>query len=354
LLGERVALLKRSRSSVGKVTTRGRGPADRGQLTYLVGVLTPPAGLPEDTLGTLLAREWGIPVKSLTYRPVGFGSHHWELVDSSGARWFVTVDEPADLDKLDASLRVAADLYATGHTFVVAPVPTTGNAPMLRSGTFTIAVYPFVDGASFEWNAFTGPAHRQATLDMIIRLHTAPPVARRHARVDDFAVPYRAEVEAALRRPGGDDAACGPYSLPAADLLAEHRRPLERVLARYDELVLESRAEPVRAVLTHGEPHSGNTMRTPTGWRLIDWDTVLVSPPERDLWLIEPGDGSIFAAYAEATGVLVRPSTIMLFQLRWALADVAVEVRRFRRPHTGTQDDAEGWEILRSVVTSIE
>jgi spectinomycin phosphotransferase/16S rRNA (guanine(1405)-N(7))-methyltransferase len=44
----------------------------------------------------------------------------------------------------------------------------------------------------------------------------------------------------------------------------------------------------------------------------------------------------------------------MLFQLRWALADIAVEVRRFRRPHTGTPDDAEGWEILRSVVERIE
>jgi aminoglycoside phosphotransferase (APT) family kinase protein len=314
-------------------------------------VLTPPAGLPEETLGTVLAREWGIPVKSLTYRPVGFGSHHWELVDTAGSRWFVTVDEPADPGKLDASLRVAADLYATGHTFVVAPVPAMSAATAVRSGPFTIAVYPFVDGASFEWNAFNGPAHRQATLDMIIRLHTAPPIARRHARVDDFAVPHRDEVEAALRAPGEP---CGPYAGPAADLLAEHRRPLRRVLARYDELVLQSRGEPVRAVLTHGEPHSGNTMRTPTGWRLIDWDTVLVSPPERDLWLIEPGDGSIFAAYAEATGVLVRPSTIMLFQLRWALSDIAVEVRRFRRPHAGTPDDAEGWEILRSVVTSIE
>ena len=43
----------------------------------------------------------------------------------------------------------------------------------------------------------------------------------------------------------------------------------------------------------------------------------------------------------------------MLYQLRWALTDIAVEVRRFRRPHTGTADDLEGWEILRSVVTRI-
>ncbi|GGM17053.1 phosphotransferase [Dactylosporangium sucinum] len=314
-------------------------------------MLTPPRELPDDALASLLVHEWGLTVKSLTYRPVGFGSHHWELVDTSGSRWFVTVDEPADPARLRASLAVAADLHVTGHTFAVAPVPTLRSETMLTSGPFAIAVYPFVDGTSFEWNAFAGPEHRQATLDMIIQLHTAPPVVRRHARVDDFAVPHRDEVEQALKRPGPD---CGPYAAAAADLLAAHREPLRRLLARYDELVLESRAEPVRAVLTHGEPHSGNTMRTPTGWRLIDWDTVLISPPERDLWLIEPGDGSIFTAYAEATGVLVRPSTIMLFQLRWALADIAVEVRRFRRPHTGTSDDADGWEILCSVLARIE
>ena len=32
-----------------------------------------------------------------------------------------------------------------------------------------------------------------------------------------------------------------------------------------------------RMVLTHGEPHPGNTMRTVDGWRLIDWDTALVA-----------------------------------------------------------------------------
>ncbi|WP_460493993.1 phosphotransferase family protein [Dactylosporangium cerinum] len=178
------------------------------------------------------------------------------------------------------------------------------------------------------------------------RAHNRPPARPRRR----LRRPRRGEIEAALKAPGPD---CGPYARLAAELLAGHREALAGLLARYDELVLDSHGEPVRAVLTHGEPHSGNTMLTPSGWRLIDWDTVLISPPERDLWLIEPGDGSIFSAYAAATGVLPRPSTIMLYQLRWALTDIAVEVRRFRRPHTGTADDLEGWEILRSVVTRI-
>ena len=39
-------------------------------------------------------------------------------------------------------------------------------------------------------------------------------------------------------------------------------------------------------VVTHGEPHAGNVMRRSDGRHLlVDWDTVAVAPPERDLWM---------------------------------------------------------------------
>ena len=46
-------------------------------------MLTRPAGLSDDTLRAVLGRDWGIEVASMRYRPVGFGSHHWEVVDES-------------------------------------------------------------------------------------------------------------------------------------------------------------------------------------------------------------------------------------------------------------------------------
>jgi hypothetical protein len=41
----------------------------------------------------VLAQGWGLPVTALEYRPAGWGSHHWDVRDAAGARWFVTVDE---------------------------------------------------------------------------------------------------------------------------------------------------------------------------------------------------------------------------------------------------------------------
>ena len=102
--------------------------------------------------------------------------------------------------------------------------------------------------------------------------------------------------------------------------------------------------------LTHGEPHPGNTMLTPGGWVLVDWDTVLLAPPERDLWILEPGVGSVIVAYADATRTAPRPSTLELYRIRWDLADIAAYVCRFQADHAGGPDDEKSWDALCSLV----
>lgn len=331
---------------------------------YRGQMLTPPDGLPETTLVSALGRSWGMAVASMQYRAVGWGSHHWEVADAAGTRWFVTVDElenkrlsaseplAAGFARLHSALTAAMALRACGRKFVVAPVPTLDGEPLTRvNDRFGVAVYPFADGQSFDWGEFS-PAHRLSMLGLLVEVHTAPPTASRHALADDFAVPCRDELEAACA-PDGDAADCGPYARPLSLLARQHAGPLRRLLARYDALVLEARALGARTVITHGEPHPGNTMLTADGWLLIDWDTALVAPPERDLWDLDPGDGSILEAYASATGTNPRPFLLDLYRLRWDLTDIAVDVSRFRRPHTGNIDDDKSWELLSSLIKRV-
>jgi spectinomycin phosphotransferase/16S rRNA (guanine(1405)-N(7))-methyltransferase len=212
-----------------------------------------------------------------------------------------------------------------------------------------VALYPFVDGESFGWGVFATPAHRRAVFDMVVAVHTAPGTVGRRALADDFAIPHRDELAAALDGATGV-ADTGPYARPTAELLADNAPPIRRLLARYDQLVVAGREQPSRMVLTHGEPHPGNTMQAAGEWLLIDWDTALMAPPERDLWSLDPGDGSILDAYAAATGVTPLPSMIELYRIRWDLADLAVCVDRFRGRHVGNPDDDASWDILRSLV----
>ena len=320
-------------------------------------MLTPPDGLSEGMLTSALARDWDTGVASMAYQAVGFGSHHWEVADAAGARWFVTVDEletkqrsldeplEAAFGRLRASLSAARDLRDCGAAFVVAPVLTRDGEPLVRlDDRLTVAVYPFVDGQSFTWGEFTTPAQRRGMLDLIVSVHTAPAAARRHAAEDDFTVLHRDELELALDSgPAAGATDCGPYARPTARLVAENAAGLRRALARYDALAAAARSRSSGLVLTHGEPHPGNVMLTGSGWVLIDWDTALVAPPERDLWSLDPGDGSVLRHYADATGVTPRPELLELYRIQWDLADIAVTVSRFRRPHPGSEDDEKSW-----------
>jgi hypothetical protein len=58
-----------------------------------LAVHTPPTDLPDAALRTALETGWSLDAAALAYRPVGFGSHHWELTDGTGVHWFVTVDD---------------------------------------------------------------------------------------------------------------------------------------------------------------------------------------------------------------------------------------------------------------------
>jgi spectinomycin phosphotransferase/16S rRNA (guanine(1405)-N(7))-methyltransferase len=323
-------------------------------------VLSRPEGLDDHVLTAALTREWGIAVAALEHRPVGFGSHHWAATDPGGGRWFVTVDDLAakrwsaaeTLDdayrRLRRSLRAARGLRNTGAAFVVAPLPTAGGDPVTRLTTrYAAAVYPYVEGESFGFGAgYADAGHRDAVLDMVLTVHAAPDAVCRLAGADDFGIAHRDALEAAVD--GTRPADTGPYALPAADLLEERADAVRAALARYDALA--ARADPQRAVLTHGEPHPGNTLRTPAGWRLIDWDTALVAPPERDLWML--GDEAA-AAYARTTGTAVLPDMLRLYRLRWDIADLAVGVQLFAGPHSGSADDDETWAIVQRIVTAL-
>ena len=319
-------------------------------------MLTAPSDLDEGALGAALARGWGISVASIGYQPVGWGSHHWEAAAGGGGRWFVTVDEVANkrlgegesLDdgfgRLRASLRAAVGLRAAGCEFVVAPAPAVDGEPVVRLGErFAVAVYPFTDGESFSWDD-PSPEWRRGMLGMVAAVHAAPV----QALTEEFAVPFREGLASAC---AGDEATgCGPYARPAAALVREHAAGIARLLDRYDALVAIARTHSDRMVLTHGEPHPGNTMLTADGWRLIDWDTAAVAPPERDLWDLDPGDGSILDAYAAATGVTPLPELLELYRLGWDVKDIAYDLARFRRPHGETADDVKTWDGLSSLI----
>lgn len=325
-----------------------------------------PANFDEKELLAALSEGWSTRAESLTYLPVGFGSYHWSAADQRGLEWFVKVDDlgyaedgrDEEFGRLGRSQETALTLHRdAGLEFVLAPVPAGNGAPLWRlSSRYALSVYPMIAGTAGEFGS-----HRREDLaevtGFLAELHRATPAVAHLAPRADLLLPGRDGLNAALadlRQPW----TAGPHSEAARDLLTLHEGRVRQWLDRFDHLVNEVRGDGSDWVVTHGEPHPGNVMRSPMGAWLIDWATVQMAPPERDMWMLTDAftrmlreeltgaDEQVFAQYSRISGRTVSPAGIALYRLWWPLADVAAFLDDLRRPHGEGEDAAAALKYL--------
>jgi spectinomycin phosphotransferase len=99
-------------------------------------------------------------------------------------------------------------------------------------------------------------------------------------------------------------------------------------------------------VITHGEPHSANVMRAGADHYLVDWDTVALAPPERDLWMLVEDGADGFAGYTNATGHQIDREAVDFYRLTWDLKDLAENLNVLRSPHRESEDTTRAYEGL--------
>ena len=306
--------------------------------------------LPEDVetsaLIGALAEAWDFDVDSAEYAAVGAGSYHWVVTDLEGTRAFVTVDDldqkpwlgdtrESAFDGLGRAFGTALALRDSGLGFVVAPIPTTRGETVRRLGLrHTIALFPFVDGHAGEYGQYE-PGEPAAVLELLAELHAATPLVASTAREIDLDLPGRRRLETALREVNQTWSG-GPFSEPTREALARHAPDVAELLGLLDRLSAEL-ADRSGWVVTHGEPHAGNVIRTGQSRVLVDWDTVALAPPERDLWMLGSDTEAAGNAY---------------FRLRWALADIASFTDMLRSPHRDGEDTTSAFDSLTSYLTA--
>jgi hypothetical protein len=322
-------------------------------------VFTRPADLSDPDVRGALELGWALDVVAVEHAPVGFGSHHWWVRTGDGRRWFATADdlrvrrrtadEPlaAPFGRLRAALTTAAALREHGVAWVVAPRRTGAGEVVVALGeAYALALYPALEGSSFGWGPFDDPGHRDAVLGRLVELHGVHG-CREDADVDDLGEALVTGLRTLLADPG-ERWESGPFGPGAWRLVVERADVLAGLLDRYGSLVTHAAGD--RFVLTHGEAHRANTVLTATGVVLVDWDTCLLAPPERDLWMLVREDPGILAAYEARTGTALDRRLLDAHRLRWELDDVESCVRVLRAPHRDDDDTRTALAAMRGVL----
>jgi len=315
-----------------------------------------PVELDDTDLVGALTTNWNVAVDAIRYVPKGAGSYHW-VADVSGApQFFITVDDldtkPWIAQTRDSSFEGLRDAYEAacalydeaGLAFVVAPLCGTDGSIILRlADQYSMAVFPFVEGRAGAWGDPISEPDRDALLRELATLHKASAVTSVRMARRPLDLPERPYLTAALDeldRPWRG----GSLSEPARHALTAHAREVTGWLDQLGLLGRQLGEAEETAVITHGEPHPGNLIHTADGLRLIDWDTVALARPERDLWMLQDGSPEGLVSYERLTGTTINEKAISFYRLAWTLSDIASFANMFRSPHQETQWTRNKWK----------
>lgn len=280
-------------------------------------MLERPPDVSDEQVLALVRGHWEPRADAVEHLPVGWGAHHWRVDVAGEPVLFATLDP--DLPRhthasLEAAYGTAARL---GLDFVWPSLPTS-------DGTFTVPVGARTASAT-GWLEGHRPTTSVPELpEMLVRLHAvaAPPGARTWST--ELPPDLRRRLDDLLSRPWD-----GPFGPEARALV--HERSAQVADWVREHAALLRLADPEAYVVTHGEPGQHNQWVARGRTWLLDWESLVLAPRERDLaTLVRDGHG---------VEVGHDPRLVRLFDLEWRLGEIWSFSQWLQAPHVGDADD---------------
>ena len=275
----------------------------------------PPDVTDADVLA-LVREHWAPEADAVEHLPVGWGAHHWRVdVDGSPAL-FATLDPDLPRHTRESLEAAYASAAALGLGFVWPSLPTTSARYTVPLGARTASVTAWLDGVRPDESVAELP-------DLLAELHSA------HRARDGAGLVHRDRARPRPPAPRPAPAAVGRPARPGRARAA--RRAPRRAVGGWarEHARLLALADPATYVVTHGEPHVRNQWLARGRTWLLDWESLLLAPRERDLATL----------VHEGRDVDHDPEMVRLFDLEWRLSEIWSFAQWLQGPHTGDTDD---------------
>ncbi len=251
-------------------------------------MLEPPDIAPA-TLAARLRAEYGLRASDVDFLPLGadVNTAVYRVTAEDGTACFLKLRR-GPFDPL--TVAIPHLLHTQGIRQVIPPILTVSGQLNARLDLFTLVLYPFVVGCDGYEVALSSAQWRE--LGVALRgLHTAvlPSALAESIPHETYTAQWRDAVRR-LQSMVADTAFADSVAAQCAAFLHAQREVIARMVRRAEELAADVRARNVSMVLCHGDMHAGNAHLTEDGaLYVVDWDTLLFAPKERDLMAVGMG-----------------------------------------------------------------
>lgn len=256
----------------------------------------------------LLFEHWQLVVTQVHFIPQGESAYSYRVETQPGSTYYLKVVDQRTAagqrtaDHMDFSLPLQRLVAECCLKEVAAPLPqpTTQVALCVTHGSLLFALYTFVAGDTLADAYPMPPALVQRIGQALAALHTVqiPQRLQQHVSQDSLTAPFDLRLLADLASLSAISTQDAPHLQQLREIVWPRHEQIRAFLAHSHDCARRASQVAVRPVLCHGDAWGGNIILSPTGQLvLLDWESAVLAPPERDAFLYMDNFGSDFAAF---------------------------------------------------------
>jgi hypothetical protein len=227
----------------------------------------------------LITAEYGFNEVSIAAAPRQYVAETYTIKTTDRQTYFCKiVDKPLFIPKIVVSLPVLDAIHDLGFERIGYPIKTRSGALYLRVDNILIVLFNYIDAAQsydFDYEVFGG---------LMGEVHALTPRITCEIPRERFSLKHKTLFEIQL------DEILSAQSPDAVieglqRVLRKHEAMIKRQYAALQRLIIECSSSNIDLAITHGDAGGNVLVKSPTDLYLIDWDEILLAPPERDLWI---------------------------------------------------------------------
>ena len=299
---------------------------------------------------------YGLRVDKIVFLPLGadFNTFVYHVVAEGKKDYFLKLRQG---DFFDASVTVPKYLNTLGLQEVIPPIETKLGHLWTNLGSFKVILYPYINGRNGGETKLSDPQWVQFGAIMK-NLHSAdiPKSITNSIPKEEFSSKWLGVVQDFLVRIEGEDFS-EPIASKMALFLKSKSALISRLIMRTQELEFSLQKQSLDYILCHADIHGWNLlMDKKEGLYLVDWDTLIFSPKERDLMFVGAGihdtgrtqveEEELF--YQGYGGTEINQDAITYYRLVRIIQDIGEYCTQIFLSHEGGEDRKQSLEYLQS------
>jgi spectinomycin phosphotransferase len=300
--------------------------------------------------------EYGLTVTEIGFLPLGADQNTavYRLVAGDGAVYFLKLRRGA-FD--EAAVAVPKYLSDLGIQHII-PSYTTRTGQLWASLVpYHVILYPYVEGQNgFEKNL--SDAQWVEFGAALKRFHSAdiPPTITGSIQREKFSPQWRNTVQMFLEQIE-QEVFTEPIAVQMAAFLQTKGDETRALIQRAEHFAQGLREHPPEFILCHADIHAWNLLIDDHGnFYMVDWDTLIFAPKERDLMFIGAGLGGNGHPPQEEEALFyqgygptrIDPIALAYYRYERIIEDIAVYCEQIFLSDKGGEDRKQSFEYLKS------